>query len=318
MQKRSVQTVRAGRQDAARFAYGKNRRSVLSWMRRIACRRQAARGENKSGSAAKYGRAVKKIETEAMMINGELKRPGSYDVPYSAEIKGGEKTAVIVVHGFASSKESPTVKMLMENLPKHGIAVIAFDFPAHGVSPVNGDFLTVENCTADLADMEKHVRELLPEAEIGYFGSSFGAYITLIYLMERDAEGTKAFLRSAAVNMSEYFLELTAEERAALDEHGYFMLDDSVRPVKITAGFIEDLKDHDIMERFERKGQELLMIHGSEDEDIAYDRAKAFAEKYDIDLVTIDGGDHRLSIPGAPERVLSEAVGFFGGDQETR
>ena len=88
----------------ARFAYGKNRRSVLSWMRRIACRRQAARGENKSGSAAKYGRAVKKIETEAMMINGELKRPGSYDVPYSAEIKGGEKTAVIVVHGFASSK----------------------------------------------------------------------------------------------------------------------------------------------------------------------------------------------------------------------
>ena len=72
MQKRSVQTVRAGRQDAARFAYGKNRRYVLSWMRRITCRRQAARGENKSGSAAKYGRAVKKIETEAMMINGEL------------------------------------------------------------------------------------------------------------------------------------------------------------------------------------------------------------------------------------------------------
>ncbi len=252
------------------------------------------------------------------MINGELKRAGSYAVPYTAEIKGGEKTAVIVAHGFASSKESPTVKMLMENLPKYGMAVMALDFPAHGASPVNGDLLTVKNCTADLADVEKHVRELLPEAEVGYFGSSFGAYITLIYLMEHETEGTKAFLRSTAVNMSEYFLELTAEERAALDEHGYFILDDSVRPVKITEEFIEDLKAHDIMAAFECKGQELLMIHGSEDEDIAYDRAKAFAEKYDIDLVTISGGDHRLSIPGAPEKVLSEAIGFFAGDQETR
>lgn len=252
------------------------------------------------------------------MINGELKRTGSYDVPYAAEIKGGEKTAVIVAHGFASSKESPTVKMLMENLPEHGMAVTAFDFPAHGDSPVNGDFLTVKNCTTDLADVEKYVRELLPEAEICYFGSSFGAYITLIYLMEHDAEGAKAFLRSAAVNMSEYFMELTEKERDELDRHGYFVLDDSVRPVKITAGFIEDLKAHDIMTGFERKDQKLLMIHGSEDEDISYDRAGAFAEKYDIDLVTVEGGDHRLSISGAPERVLSEALGFFEKDQEAK
>lgn len=251
------------------------------------------------------------------MIKRKLKRDGGYAVPYAAEISGGETICVIAAHGFASSKESPTVKMLMEKLPEHGIAVMAFDFPAHGESPVNGDYLTVKNCVSDFACIEKHVRELLPEAEIYRFGSSFGAYITMIYMMKHEIRNSRAFLRSAAVNMSEYFLELTDEERTDLNEKGYFILEDEVRPVKITAEFINDLSAHNIMKDFNPGGSQFRMIHGSSDEDIAYEKARAFAEKYRIDLVTVEGGDHRLSIPGAPERVLREALDFFGKGQET-
>ena len=243
-------------------------------------------------------------------MRGYIRRD-SYDIPYRMEKGSGDKV-VIVAHGFASSKESPTVEMLAKELPEKGIGVAALDFPAHGESPVDGEFLTVKNCVRDLGDVEAFIREECPGAEICCFGSSFGAYITLIYLMESGKEGARAFLRSAAVNMSDYFSELTKDERRAIDEMGYFLLEDEVRPIKITRGLVESLKANDIREDFRPDGLRLMMIHGSADEDIDYSEARAFAEKYDVPLITVEGGDHRLSIPGAPEKVLEEALRFFG------
>lgn len=243
-------------------------------------------------------------------MRGYIRRD-SYDIPYRMEKGSGDKV-VIVAHGFASSKESPTVEMLAKELPKKGIGVAALDFPAHGESPVDGEFLTVKNCVRDLGDVEAFIREECPGAEICCFGSSFGAYITLIYLMESGKEGTRAFLRSAAVNMSDYFSELTKDERRAIDEMGHFLLEDEVRPIKITRGLVESLKANDIREDFRPDGLRLMMIHGSADEDIDYSEARAFAEKYDVPLITVEGGDHRLSIPGASEKVLEEALRFFG------
>ncbi len=105
-----------------------------------------------------------------------------YEIPCTFSI-GRENTKVCVVaHGFGSSKESPTVQMLLKALPEQGIGVAAFDFQAHGESRVDGEYLRIPNCTADLADVEALARTLAPGAEITYFGSSFGAYTTLIYL----------------------------------------------------------------------------------------------------------------------------------------
>ncbi len=245
------------------------------------------------------------------MRKGYIRRNDSYDIPYSCEGYEDAGKAVIVVHGFASSKESPTVEMLMRKLPAKGFGVVAFDLPAHGDSPADGEMLNVENCVADMKAVEDFTAENFPKAEICYFGSSFGAYITMTYLTERRTRGERAFFRSAAVNMSDYFDELNDTEKKELSDNGYFMLEDDVRPVKITESFLRSLKENDPREDFARRGLTLRMIHGSCDEDIAYDEAVKFAEKYDIELVTVEGGDHRLSIPGAPERVLTEALDLF-------
>ena len=84
--------------------------------------------------------------------------------------------------------------------------------------------------------------------------------------------------------MSDYFSELTKDERRAIDEMGYFLLEDEVRPIKITRGLVESLKANDIREDFRPDGLRLMMIHGSADEDIDYSEARAFAEKYDVPL----------------------------------
>ena len=63
-----------------------------------------------------------------------IKSKHGYDIPCNS-VWNGEKKVLIVCHGFGSSKASPMVQALEEYMPKRGIGVFAFDFPAHGESP---------------------------------------------------------------------------------------------------------------------------------------------------------------------------------------
>jgi len=212
-------------------------------------------------------------------------------IPYIANIKGDEKQVVIILHGFDSSKDSPTAKMMLEELPKVGIGAIAFDMPGHGENPVPRSEMRVGGCLVALEAMEELVGELAPQAEIAYFGSSFGAYIVLNALALRPELERKAFLRSAAINMP--YLDFEEYEEAPPE-------------------FITEMQEaFDLMWNFGHSKSKFKMIHGTLDEDIAYRVAEFFSQKFGIELITIENGDHRLSGEGMPERVLKEATEFF-------
>ncbi len=246
------------------------------------------------------------------MKTGYVKSEYGYDIPYISRIKGDESIILVVAHGFASSKGSPNVKMLMEHLPDRGIGVVAFDFPGHGDSPVDGHSLMIDNCMSDLKSVCDLVSENFPDAETGYFGSSFGAYIIMNYLMKYRIKGARVFMRSAAVNMHEFFDELSDDQALQLERDGHIILDyDNVPSIMLTEGFVDDLKKHDLFKSFDPEGNRIMMIHGSRDEDVDYLEAKKFSERFGIDIVTVDGGDHRLSVAGAPETVLRETLKFF-------
>lgn len=212
-------------------------------------------------------------------------------IPYIANVKGDERQVVIILHGFDSSKDSPTAKMMLEELPKAGIGAIAFDMPGHGDNPVPREDLRVSGCMLALEAIEELVGELAPQAEISYFGSSFGAYIVLNALALRPELERKAFLRSAAINMP--YLDFEEYEEAP-------------------AEFITEMQEaFDLMWNFGHSKSSFKMIHGTLDEDIAYQVAEFFSQKFGIELITIENGDHRLSGEGMPERVLKEALDFF-------
>ena len=240
-----------------------------------------------------------------------------YDVPCIYDISGREKTICLVIHGFGSSKESVTAKMLLEALPPLGIGVIAFDHPAHGESPVDGEFLRVSNSLADLAAVEARARVLAPEAEIVYFASSFGAYIALIYLAATESDKRRrAFLRCAAVSMPCVFTgRLTEEYKAGLAAAGEFTLDKEeygyIRDLKITRGFLDDLEQNDVFALWREDFAELRMIHGESDQTVPLGDAQSFAKMFGVPLTVIPNGDHQLSVPGAPEQVLKLATEFF-------
>lgn len=233
-----------------------------------------------------------------------------YEIPYIENLRGDEKQVVIIAHGFGSSMQSPTAQMVLNELPNVGVGTIAFDFPAHGASGVDGDLLSVANCMADLGAIEEYVRSKCPNAKVSYFGSSFGAYITLQYLSKHPEKDGKAFLRSAAVNMHVIFDNPTEAESFAMAQQGHLIINYGT-PLKLTSKFVEDLKEHDLFEIYRPGASKIMMIHGDEDETIDYDKALSFAKKFDIPLITVEGGDHRLSAEGMPEDVVRKAIDFY-------
>ena len=250
------------------------------------------------------------------MITEFISDGRDYAVPYLCKITGHEKIVCLVVHGFSSSKQSTMTSRMLDELPSVGIGAIAFDFPAHGESKVDGEHLRIDNCLADLKSAEDKARELAPKAEIVYFASSFGAYITLIYLAGCNKTGNRAFLRSAAVNMPELMQQrMTQEQKVSLETSGEFTRDKEeygyIRDIKLTRCFFEDLECNDVFKLWRKDCAELHMVHGEADQTVPLSDVKSFAELFSVPLHVVPDGDHQLSTPGAPEQVAKLAKEFF-------
>lgn len=258
------------------------------------------------------------------MIRENIKSEQGYEISCIHNIKRKDQDFVVISHGLGSSKESPTVLALIERLEKEGLAYIAYDFPGHGDSPVEGDQFLVTNCVRDLAAVEAYGRKLSPQGRVMYFSSSFGAYINLLYLADlgqglsadygSDFEGqTVSFLRAAAVNMPGIFRSRESPELLGLlAKQGYFHLEEGYfRPLKITGEFCKELYANDVFKRYESIKAQLVMIHGDEDESAAYEDALAFAEKAQARLITVKGGKHRLMDGNQLDLVLDKAMEVF-------
>lgn len=225
----------------------------------------------------------------------------------------GQDRVLIVCHGFGSSKSSPMVQALNQEMPRHDIGVYSFDFPSHGDSPVWQEGLRVPFCLDDLAAVEDHIRDMAPNARIGYFGSSFGAYITLLHLSRGKAAGKRAFLRSAAVSMPR-LVDTWVDDRARadLDRQGYFVpAYDYVREMRITRDFLGDLEAHDVFARYQTGLAQLFMVHGGKDDVAPTADAVHFARQFGAELLVLPNGEHNLMGEGELEQVLEHAAAFF-------
>ncbi len=246
------------------------------------------------------------------MENIKLRSSHGYDIPCHSTWNG-EDRVLIVCHGFGSSKSSPMVLALEDYMPGKGIGVFSFDFPAHGESPVWQEGLRVPFCMDDLGAVEAYLRSRDPAPRIGYFGSSFGAYITLNYLAGRPHVGKRAFLRSSAVVMG-HLVQTWVDDRARADmeRQGYFVPDyDYVREIRVTPAFLRDLEEYDVFHRYRRGEASLFMVHGSSDSVAPPSSARRFAETFGAEFLELPGGEHNLMGEGELERVLAAAGEFF-------
>ena len=228
---------------------------------------------------------------------------------------------VIAIHGFTSSKESSTYRRLLTRLPAAGFGVIGIDLPGHGMQESAEETLRIPGAIDSIEAAEQYVLREYPRYEICYFASSFGAYLTGLYISTREHTGRKVFWRSAAVNMPELFHKEnpTPKEKQQLKEletRGYFETDmDLHSPVRVTREFYNDLLENDLFQIFdpERFGKHAIaMGHGREDDVIDPQAAERFAAQYQIPVTWFPKEGHSLSNdPDTPDRVVDLAISLY-------
>ena len=245
----------------------------------------------------------------------------NHKIPCLMEIPENPERIVIMVHGFTSSKSCATAELLFRRLPEKNIGVVTYDQPGHGEEEAFTDPLGVGNCIESLRLIEEFVVSEYPDVPVGYFGSSFGAYITCLYISTMEHRGRKAFLRSAAVNMPELIITplkkaWSPEIEEQLRKDGFIQPDLGLgATMKIPAGFIRELDENRLEDIFdnERFGHtELEFVHGSDDPVVNPSATEAFAKKYGFKRTVIDGEGHSIcNRKESPDKVADLAIEFF-------
>ena len=228
---------------------------------------------------------------------------------------------VIAIHGFSSSKESSTYRLLLKRLPAAGFGMVGIDLPGHGTEESSQEPLRIPGALASIEAAERYVLREYPGYEIYYFGSSFGAYLTGLYISTRKHAGRKAFWRSAAVNMPELFHKDPPNEKEKqllleFETKGFFDVSmEGYKAVRVTKAFYDELLNNNLFEIFDanRFGHhKIAMAHGREDIVINPRAAEQFADRFQIPITWFPNEGHSLSSSiETPDRVVDLAITLY-------
>ena len=231
-----------------------------------------------------------------------------YSIPCKLFTPAGNINRIILgVHGFAGDKESSVLETLAEQLSSKESALICFDFPAHGKSSAPDSFLRVETCIQSLMKVAEYAKDHFPECEYGIFATSFGGYITL--LCSDKLKNFRKILRAPAVTMANSFVNKiipVSKEQFIRDGGAVCGFE---RKMFVSTMFYEDLIKYQI----KIPKEEILIIHGTEDDIIPYSAVEELTKAYpNIKLFAIEGADHRFKKDGELMQIIEKTIEWFG------
>lgn len=233
--------------------------------------------------------------------------------------QGTIKKVVICIHGLTGDKDSSAIAALGNLLGKEkGIEALAFDLPAHGASNAKDVDLTIENCINDLDQVVKYTKQKYSKADLFLFSTSFGSYISLIYISQHDDTFKHAILRAPAINMGEIFFN-------------EFLLRNSVhfndfvktgvcigfeRKMTLGKNFTDCMEKYDLFNIFTNQYKTpIYLLQGTADKLIDVGKVRKFVKNNtsNMRLEIIKGAGHQFKEAGAREIILERALNIISG-----
>lgn len=228
-----------------------------------------------------------------------------------AEPEGDIRHIVLGVHGLGGSMDDAIQTSIAEEMTLFYAAVMRFDFPGHGSSPLGAGDFTLENCTASLKSAAGYVRERYPQVEdLCIFATGFGAYVTLLALPELMAlpGRIRLVIQTPSVQMHDTLLTMlrvSPEELRAMDR----ITIPTARPIDVTYRLYEDLKDNTVLTDHPIP---ILILHSEHNDFIRMADIQRFRRlNPDSRLVIIPGTSHRFLEEGAWDMVLDLTRDWF-------
>ena len=223
------------------------------------------------------------------------------------------KRVIVFCHGFAGHKDTKSAETFAARAvtKRKGTAVVVFDWPAHGEDARKN--LLLEDCDTYLGIVIDYVKRRFETDELYANATSFGGYLMLKYLSEHGNPFRKVALRCPAIDM------LSTLQKVIISQGDWEKLEAGKpilvgfdRLVKIGPQFIEEVRANDIRQRpYFDYADDILIVHGTADEVVPFEDSVAFADANVIELVPVEGADHRFHDPKKMDMAISNIIRFF-------
>ena len=222
---------------------------------------------------------------------------------------------VVFGHGFGGHKDNGAAKTFAERmLSKYkNSALVTFNWPCHGDDVKKKLYL--EDCGVYLDMVIRYLKQKYDTEELYAYATSFGGYLTLKYLSEKGNPFRKVALRCPAVNMYDVLTRaiVAADELEKLQK-GKEVPVGFDRKVLISPQFLSDLQEKDIRNYdYLDDAEDILILHGTEDEIVPFESARDFCEKQLIEFVPIEGADHRFRSQQCMDQAIKQILAYFFG-----
>ena len=251
------------------------------------------------------------MEKEFVLNHKNLTIPCKLTVPDDGMIK----RVVLGVHGLGGSTDDSIQTAIAEEMELFYAATLRFDFPAHGHSPLDSTFFTLQNCVDTLLHAAGYAKEQFPQVEdLCIFATGFGAYVTLIALQDLLAlpGSIRLVIHTPSVLMHDTLLAMARVSRETLWAMERYTIR-APRPFDVTYNFYEELRSNIALTTHPIP---MLILHS---EDNLYIRQSDIQQFHRINgqskLVIIPGTSHQFKETGAWDMVLDLARDWFEFEQ---
>lgn len=227
----------------------------------------------------------------------------------------GEGMGVMFCCGYRSDMSSTKATALGEWCAARNVPFVRFDYNGHGKS--DGDFkdFTIGGAFADALE----VIDRVGLENLIIVGSSMGAWVALNAALERKAVVRGLIGVASAPDFTErlMFPRMTPEQRQELTDNGvvwaHSEFTDSDYP--ITWNFIEEARQHLLLDDIIGLTIPVHLLHGQEDVDVPWETSVILARQLmsdEVAVTLIKDGDHRLNRP-SDLALMTDALGRMVG-----
>ncbi len=228
------------------------------------------------------------------------------------------RRAVIFGHGFGGHMDNRAAERFADKAISkyHDLGVVVFNWPCHGNDAMGR--LRLADCDTYLRLVLDHTcsPEGLGARECCAYATSFGAYLFLKYMAEHGNPFRRAAFRCPAIPLYPVFTHtiLGPEELDKLAK-GKPVLAGFDRKVRITREFLEEVREADVTDPdrydFMEMSDDILLMMGTKDEVVPMDGIQKFADDNLIEVLPVEGADHRFQDPKKMDLAISEILKFM-------
>ena len=198
----------------------------------------------------------------------------------------------LYAHCFTCTKSIQAAVVISDNLSKHGIATLRFDFAGLGAS--KGDFSdsTFSSNVEDLIDAAAFLAEQHKAPQL-LIGHSLGG--TAVLAAAKSIPSANAVATIGSPSSPEHILHLLEGRLTDLEDKGSVDVKLAGRPFTFKQSFVDDVRNHTIDYRGLRKA--LMVMHSPTDDTVSINEATTIFSSalHPKSFVTLDQASHLLS-----------------------